>query len=411
MRVLDICLKDVVQVLRDRKSLLFLVAMPLVFTLFMGFAFRSGAQGEAEAMRLRLGWVNEDVGGELSIALYDSLATDPAIVVVDLEADGRLAGAAEADGWMEAAQQVVRAGKMAGVLLVPAGYSQRDGRAGGSRVTLIADRNTPEGRTLAQAVQGPITRVQSAAEIARLAAEAGGADSYEPALRDALASWARHNTAPLISTRGERDAEALWYGDNPYNMASPGILVQFAIMTLVGSANILLAERKARTLQRMITTSLARWQILLGHALGMLGVTMLQIMLLVAFGQAVLGVQYLRAPLATLVASLGLSLWVAGLGLTIGVLARDDSQVVLFALLAMFVLSALGGTWFPLDLVGGAYAAIGRALPSGLAMTAYQNVLMRGLGTASVLVPVLGMVGWALALGTVVWLLFRGAKA
>jgi len=138
---------------------------------------------------------------------------------------------------------------------------------------------------------------------------------------------------------------------------------------------------------------------------------MLQIMLLVAFGQAVLGVQYLRAPLATLVASLGLSLWVAGLGLTIGVLARDDSQVVLFALLAMFVLSALGGTWFPLDLVGGAYAAIGRALPSGLAMTAYQNVLMRGLGTASVLVPVLGMVGWALALGTVVWLLFRGAKA
>ena len=36
MRSIELALKDIKQILRDKKSLLFLVLMPLVFTLFMG---------------------------------------------------------------------------------------------------------------------------------------------------------------------------------------------------------------------------------------------------------------------------------------------------------------------------------------------------------------------------------------
>ncbi len=39
MRILDLAFKDLAQILRDKRSLLFLVAMPIVFTLFMGFAY------------------------------------------------------------------------------------------------------------------------------------------------------------------------------------------------------------------------------------------------------------------------------------------------------------------------------------------------------------------------------------
>ena len=42
MRIIDVALKDLSQILRDRRSLLFLVAMPILFTLFMGFAYKSG---------------------------------------------------------------------------------------------------------------------------------------------------------------------------------------------------------------------------------------------------------------------------------------------------------------------------------------------------------------------------------
>jgi hypothetical protein len=47
--------------------------------------------------------------------------------------------------------------------------------------------------------------------------------------------------------------------------ASPGILVQFAIMELVTCGQILVQER---TLQRMLTTSMRPWQIVAGHGPG-----------------------------------------------------------------------------------------------------------------------------------------------
>lgn len=55
MRILSIALKDLQQITRDKRSLLFLIAMPIVFTLFMGFAYGSGTSTAADE-RLALGW-------------------------------------------------------------------------------------------------------------------------------------------------------------------------------------------------------------------------------------------------------------------------------------------------------------------------------------------------------------------
>jgi ABC-2 type transport system permease protein len=164
----------------------------------------------------------------------------------------------------------------------------------------------------------------------------------------------------------------------------------------VSSGQILVQERKTRTLQRMMSTSMRAWEIIAGHVLAMFGVVFLQIALLVVFGQLALGVDYMRAPLGTLLVSVALSLWVAAMGLLIGTLVKDDSQVVLFALMAMFIFSALGGTWFPLEVSSGAFAAIGRTMPSAWAMTGYQNILMRGLGSESAWMPSLMLMAYAL---------------
>jgi len=62
----------------------------------------------------------------------------------------------------------------------------------------------------------------------------------------------------------------------------------------------------------------------------------------------------------------------------------------------MFFFSALGGTWFPLEATGGAFAAIGRLLPSAWAMTGYQNLLIRGLDLSSAWLPTLVLLAYAL---------------
>jgi ABC-2 type transport system permease protein len=83
------------------------------------------------------------------------------------------------------------------------------------------------------------------------------------------------------------------------------------------------------------------------------------------------------------------------MGLLIGTLAKSDNQVVLYSMLAMFVFSALGGTWFPLEGTGGAFATVGKLLPSSWAMIGLQNILIRRLGMASIWQPVAILLAYA----------------
>jgi ABC-type multidrug transport system permease subunit len=65
-------------------------------------------------------------------------------------------------------------------------------------------------------------------------------------------------------------------------------------------------------------------------------------------------------------------------------------------MVAMFIFSGLGGAWFQLETTGGVIAMIGRLLPSAWAMTGLQNILIRGLGLASIWQPVGILTGYAI---------------
>lgn len=398
MRILDIALKDLSQIFRDKRSLLFLVAMPIVFTLFMGFAYKSGEDNTPADNRIPLGWVNNDPGGALSRQLYDMLSTSDSVKLEKL--------------LPEAIDDAIRNGDVAGALVIPQGFSAFPDLSPAA-LTLVVDPTSATGQSLFQLLRTPVTQLFSSVEIARLSAETTGVaeDAAEWIAAFAVASqaWSEANSASLVKVEiAESQDEEGWFGDNPYNQASPGILVQFAIMGMVTSGQILVQERKSRTLQRTMTTSLRPWQIITGHILAMFVLVFLQVALLVVFGQLVLGVNYFRESIGVLLVSVSMGLWIAAMGLLISVLAKDDSQVVLFSLIAMFVFSGLGGTWFPLEASSGAYAAIGRLTPSAWAMNGYQNILIRGLGLESVWTPVLVLMLYALGFfALAVWRLKR----
>jgi ABC-2 type transport system permease protein len=172
--------------------------------------------------------------------------------------------------------------------------------------------------------------------------------------------------------------------------------VQFAIMGLATSAQILVQERKSRTLQRLMVTAMKPWEIVVGHILAMFVIVFLQIAMLVIFGQLVLDVNYMREPMGTLLILVALGMWVSSMSLLIGLLAKGDNQVILYSMVAMFIFSGLGGAWFQLETTGGVIAMIGRLLPSAWAMTGLQNILIRGLGLASIWQPVGILTGYAI---------------
>jgi ABC-2 type transport system permease protein len=402
MRILELTLKDLNQLARDRRILLFLVAMPVVFTVFMGFALRSAAQPADP--RLALGWVTHDPQGLLSQQLRASLAQNEALRVVDLDA---------------ARQNVndsVSKGDVAGVLSVPANFSA-DALAGRpAQLSLITNPLSTRGQSLAQLVRGEVTQLMSSAAVARLdvatiaaqkpfGSNADRQTELQAAFQAAAQAWSQVTTGSQlkIESSAARGSGAQ-FGGNPYNQTSPGIMVQFAIFGLVSSAQILVQERKTRTLQRLLTTNMKPWEIVAGHLLANFGVVFLQTALLIAFGQWFLGVNYLREPLGTLVVAIALGLWVSSMGLLIGAVAKGEEQVVLFSLIAMFALSALGGAWFPLEGAGQAFATVGHLTPAAWAIDGFQNILIRGLGLPSVWLPAAILLAYALGFfGLAVW--------
>jgi ABC-2 type transport system permease protein len=377
-----------------------MVLMPVAFTLFMGFAY-SGSGHPADP-RLAVGWVSQDADGLITSQLHQTLLNSDTISLVDLGADQ-----AEA-----ASQQVVK-GQLAAALVVPAGFSQQALAGGKPQMVLVADPLSGSGQSALELLRVPVTRLLSAAQIAVLhtsalpAGKLDGAAETRAAFQAAASLWQQvDQNGPQIKIEKAQGAasQGLDLAANPYAQASPGMLVMFAIFGLINTANLLVLERKSRTLERMRSTSLNKATIIGGHLLATFTLAFLQQLLLVVFGQLALKVDYFREPLGTLLVMVGVALFAAALGLLIGVLARGEDRVILYAMLAMFVFSALGGAWFPLEGSGSLFTTIGKLTPGAWAMTGFQNILVRGLGSASVLLPSAALLAYALGFfGLAVW--------
>lgn len=401
MHIIDLALKDLQQIFRDRKALLFLVVMPIIFTVFMGNMFAPTAQTDP---RLPIGFIDRDPGGALGKSLKGFLDSSEAVRVTQVEeAESARLG------------EIVRDGKLAAIVIVPEGFSRGTLAGNSVKLTLIVDPNTSAGQTAGSAVSSATNRVLGMAQSARLSADAFAAQMgfdgetdraayLDEAVTMAGEAWREPSVQVTLEKTGASLDNQTQSAGSGFNQMSPGMIVQFVIFGLVTSSTVLVIERKTKTLQRMLTTPISRAQIVAGHMLAMFVIVFLQEALLVGFGQIALGVDYLREPLAIVLVMVTLALWISGMGLLIGAIAKGEEQAIMWSLIAMFLFTALGGAWFPLDVTGQAFATIGHLTPGAWAMDAFQNVIVRGLGLNSVLAPVLVLVGYAaLFFGLAVW--------
>ena len=391
-RVIHLALKDILQVVRDWQTALFLLIMPIVFTFFFGFIFDSNGGGDP---RLAVAFIDRDPAGELGANLQELLAASEAIrpVIPSKEDAQEAATRVQDQDW-------------AAVVIVPEGFGEGTLEGDAPQLTVIVDPDTPAGRTALNALGAATTRLLSAVETAQLSTEAfedqaGFEDqaARQAYLDQALALSNQAWRQPPLTVAVEQASGGADEGETApggLTQSSPGMIVQFAVFGLIQSAMVLVLERKSHTLQRMLTTPITRAQVIGGHVLAMFLVVLVQEVTLIAVGQFVFGVDYLRAPVALLMVMLPLALWSASLGLLIGAISDSEDQVIMWSLIAMFVFAALGGAWFPLEITGEAFATVGHLMPTAWAMDGFQDIVVRGLGLAEVLRPAAVLWGYAL---------------
>jgi ABC-2 type transport system permease protein len=285
--------------------------------------------------------------------------------------------------------------KLAAAIIVPAGYGRSLQAGTAIKLIIIADPSNISSSTIQSDILAATNRLMSAARTARIVAlTTNDPAAFDPAFSEALAAWQQ----PPIQVALSSSTTIKPQNQKVMSMShsSPSMMLQFAIAGLLTAATVIVNERKTRSLQRLLTTSTSRIQILFGHYLAIFTLVFGQFILLITFGQFVLKVDYLRIPLATLLVAFTTALCIASLGLLIGMLARSDEQAIIFSLIPMFVLSGLGGAWVPLEFTGSTFQSIGHLSPVAWALDGFKNIVSPGLQFNSVLLPAAALFGYAI---------------
>jgi ABC-2 type transport system permease protein len=386
-RAIAIAGLDFQQLFRDRGQLVSLLVLPLLLTWAFGMAFGSGYGGGAT----KIGFSDGD-RSDYSRLIASSLDQTGTYTVMPMD---------EAT-----VREQVRSGGVAVAVIVPKGFGRRVERGTTATVTTVRDPSSAQGQAIVEVVRGVTSRIAANAKAAHvtgdaLALGAGGVyPSSAPDFRTVFAEADRFwSPDPPVGT-----AEKVMVADPTHaaELSAPastqyslGFTVFFVIMIAFSGAGGLLEERELGTLRRLLATPSSRAEIVGGKVLGVLAMSAFEALILVGFGGLVFHVPWGSAPLAVFAVLGSLVLTSTGLAVMCSVLVRTRSQLSAVSPALTTALAMLGGCYWPIEITPPFMQSASLATPSGWAMVGLKNVVARGMGIESVLVPCAALLGMA----------------
>jgi ABC-2 type transport system permease protein len=169
------------------------------------------------------------------------------------------------------------------------------------------------------------------------------------------------------------------------NQSSPGMMAMFATFGMIGGAALLIQERQSGTLRRLLVMPIHKGSILVGKMLGILLTGVLQMSLLIVVSALFFDVPWGNSPAALVVMVLTFALAITSLSMMMAALTKTLAQANALGTVIVLSISALGGAWWPLDIVPGWMQTVGRFSPMSWAMDGFQDIITRGLGVTAVL--------------------------
>ncbi len=185
----------------------------------------------------------------------------------------------------------------------------------------------------------------------------------------------------------------------PFEQNVPGFSLMFVLLAVVfGTATGLHDERDWGTLPRLLVAPAGFTWMLLGKlgARWLLGV--LQMMVLLLWGRAFFGISLGASPTAFLLLCAVVVLCAVATGLVVAAATDGREQAQPLGLVAVIVLSAIGGLWWPQDIVPDWLRQISPIAFTTYAMAGMNDLVLRdrGLGESGFTLGVLALYGLGL---------------
>jgi len=372
--------------LMRRENLFFMLGMPVLFMLFFSSVFRGGSG--PQQVRVQLGVIDAD-HSFLSMAFIEQLRDEHFQVVVHEPA--------QADSL-----DLVR------TVHIPPAFG--DSVLAGRPVTLevVKEATSDINFDLAADVHLHRTQVAFLGTLIRWEQETGrhfpSVSQVGEADKGRLLALAAESSLVTVEDRYAGRGRPVPSGAG---QSIPGMLAMFVLMTvLIGGSESLTREKHEGTLSRLATTPFSRGEILGGKVLQLTAVGFIQALVLMAAGQVIGAIHLFGIDFSWGRHFVALALMLIPYGFAVGCLTlfvggvfRTTQQAESLAWLLGIIISALGGAWWPMELMPRGMQILARFLPSYWALEGIHSLLTFGRGPTAVILPSLILVGFGVLFG------------
>ncbi|TWU31343.1 ABC transporter permease [Novipirellula artificiosorum] len=177
-----------------------------------------------------------------------------------------------------------------------------------------------------------------------------------------------------------------------FEQSVPGYLVMFVLMNLLIFGGLAISqERSGGVLRRIAVHPVSRMQLVVGKILGRFLLGIVQIVYLLLISKLVFGMDYGDNLLLIGVTLVVFAWGCASLGVLIAAVVKNQESVQGLCTLGSIAMAALGGCWWPLEIVPDFARQVGQLFPTAWAMDAMHQLISFGGGLAEILNP-LGLI-------------------
>ncbi|MGD8998073.1 MAG: ABC transporter permease [Anaerolineae bacterium] len=403
MNALNIALKDLSILLKDRGAVIQLFLLPLLFiVVFSGALTAIGSAEEATAApaveRIPLAVVDLD-GGETAQSLLDGLQAAGDVQVTRYEQDRALSMLDEKE--------------LDRVLTIPAGFSTdlAESRQATLRLINHPDADAEESKAAQLAVESVATDMALQRQIlaslqhmgemqANAPPEYQEAFSTERLQAQAQEQFEREQTLVEVVRRFPEQQGERQEMPDAAQLAVPGFSILFVFLTAQTTARSIYDEKKVGSFRRLLAAPMSKASLLVGKMLPNFVTGLIQIGVIFAFGAIGLRLIGLtpmtlgEAPLVVALVAVLVALCSSGLGVLIAAIARTENQIGGLSAVILWIMGVLGGSFIPLFFLENFLGPLPKIVPHYWANRAFNDLMIRGLGLAEVTVEMAVLLGF-----------------
>jgi ABC-2 type transport system permease protein len=346
MKILQIALKDLSILFRDRSALILMLGAPLVLT--MGMALISGhliGSSGSTFQNIPMAIVNLD-SGEIGKQLMDAFSSKELADLLDPQTEKDPA----------AARALVENGKVAAAVIIPAGFTDA---VTGAKTAAEADRievyANPEAEISAQIVTAVVESFVQQVELARVSGQVAveqmlsahlidSQKAVEVGMQVGQRAVSEQNSGASIRLVSSEKSINTQDSFDPMAYFGPAMAILFLMYTVSLGGRNLLAEKDTGTLARLMSAPIHEGVLLGGKLLGIFLLATAQMGILILANSLIFHVKF-GDPLGVAALVVALAAAASGWGILLAAVGRTPSQVSTIGMAMTLTFGVLGGNF------------------------------------------------------------------